>query len=280
VLLLTRMDLGSAVVLASGFGLTFAALVRFSRRRDDARHAAAAALGAGLMLYAAFVLRIGGDFIVGRFWTPPLWISIILLATYAESLWRRASSLGPAGRIALVAAAGGLLFTVHAVCLHVTLRLYEHPEPTIRRSLAHEYLTRDLRWQATPEAEWFRKLGELARQRGNRVARIDTIGFSGVAAGREVTIIDSYGLADPLVARLRPVAAESETGHIFRRIPPEYISARETGSLSGLDPDLRSYVSKLRLITRGPLWSPERFKTIVLFNAGAYDRFLEAYESH
>ena len=43
------------------------------------------------------------------------------------------------------------------------------------------------------------------------------------------------------------------------------------------DPDLHTYYDKVRLITRGPLFSWRRIKTIVAMNLGAYDGLVESY---
>ena len=66
-------------------------------------------------------------------------------------------------------------------------------------------------------------------------------------------------------------------GHFKRKVPGGYMRYRETGSLDGMDPDLRKYYEPLRLIITGPLFNWERLVTIARFNLGHYDAHRDAY---
>jgi arabinofuranosyltransferase len=43
------------------------------------------------------------------------------------------------------------------------------------------------------------------------------------------------------------------------------------------NPDLREFYGKLKIITQGPIWSWERFKTIAFINTGRYSALLDSY---
>ena len=68
-------------------------------------------------------------------------------------------------------------------------------------------------------------------------------------------------------------------GHFPRKLPEGYLLARRSGSLSEMDADLRAYYEPLRRIVAGPLFDPERLRTIAAFNLGAYDDHLRDYEA-
>ncbi len=104
------------------------------------------------------------------------------------------------------------------------------------------------------------------------------IGYSGFASGPEKHFIDVLGLSDPLLARL-PLHAQStfRPGHFHRGVPEGYLDSVEQETNLTVDPNLRRYYEPLRSITRGPLWSLERLKSILTFHLGDYDAYLEAY---
>jgi hypothetical protein len=154
--------------------------------------------------------------------------------------------------------------------------------PIHEKSIAHLYLRRDLSWAPTETAEQFRRAGErhrelASRDPGSYVGLMDVIGFAGFAAGSKVILIDRYGLADPLLARL-PLDPHTHwrIGHLPRKLPPGYLFARRTGSLEQMEPPLREYYAKLALLVSGPLLSWERLRAIVGFNLGCYDALLDA----
>lgn len=100
----------------------------------------------------------------------------------------------------------------------------------------------------------------------------------GYYAGYEPILIDTRALADPLLARL-PVSPTKgwRIGHFTRDIPPGYVHARRTGDTSRMGPAIAQYYEKLRLVTSGDLWDKERLKTILGFQLGWYDGWLNEY---
>jgi arabinofuranosyltransferase len=104
------------------------------------------------------------------------------------------------------------------------------------------------------------------------------VGMVGYAAGPEVTVIDEFGLGDPLLARL-PVATPRgwRIGHFQRAVPAGYLRARATGDTSGMQPELARYWQELRLVVSGPLFAPERLLAIARLNLGMDDGLRDAY---
>ena len=107
------------------------------------------------------------------------------------------------------------------------------------------------------------------------MAQEENIGFMGYYAVPGVYLLDTYALGDPLLARLPiPDPLHWRIGHFERALPGGYLETLRSGNNCIEDPDLALYYDKLRLITRGPLWSRERLLTIWKMNMGQYDSSL------
>jgi arabinofuranosyltransferase len=106
------------------------------------------------------------------------------------------------------------------------------------------------------------------------------IGYLGYFAGPGQHIVDRHALADPLLARL-PIQNQKywRIGHYLRKVPEGYRETLETGSNHLADPDLAEYYAKLKLITSGKIFDPERLQTILNMNLGKYDRLIKNYAS-
>lgn len=118
---------------------------------------------------------------------------------------------------------------------------------------------------------------KISRQ-NKKVYELINVGFVGFFAGPEVFIIDTLGLTDPLLARLPPIKlTEWRPGHFERTIPAGYYCSVKNNDNCIYDPEIAAYYEKIRMITRGKLWSFERFKTIWEINTGKYNYLLENY---
>jgi arabinofuranosyltransferase len=99
----------------------------------------------------------------------------------------------------------------------------------------------------------------------------------GFYAGPEVILIDVYGITDPLLARL-PVPDsmlhDFRPGHIVKAVPKGYPESRVSGGNVIEDVRIHQFYDTLRLVTAGPLFSPQRWKAIYDLNLGPYRRFL------
>jgi arabinofuranosyltransferase len=107
--------------------------------------------------------------------------------------------------------------------------------------------------------------GRQMAEFGVVVVSRDTVGFFGYGAGPSVHVVDVFALCDPLLARL-PARRPWRIGH-FQRSPPAGYMGTLSGEQAGLsDPRLNEYYTALRLVTRGPLWSRQRWAAIARLN--------------
>jgi arabinofuranosyltransferase len=227
---------------------------------------------AGALLYVGYVVFIGGDFMAGRMLSAPLLVGAILLAN-AEPLSRRV----PAG-LALVAilvlAVPGLrgsgggetayedLIDEHGI---TDERRYYEPFTGLRHYSLHG---------GVPDHPWTAE-GEQARRSGQRVVLMQAAGFFGHAAGPGVHVVDPHGLSEPFLARLPPPALPDwRIGHLWRELPAGYWETLPDRESRIVDPGLAAYREALVLITRGELFSSERFAAILGMALGRYESLL------
>jgi arabinofuranosyltransferase len=249
-------------------------------------------LVAGVALTVLYLLRIGGDFMMGRFLTAPFVLSVAILA---HSPWPRDTRTG-----AIVAAA------------LVLLGLVAPWEPAALSGYGYARLDNLLhgRWAAAPRdggrsIGWYGVIderryyyestgllksrpghprpdhpnaedGRALRAGSARVVVRDSIGFVGYFAGPKVHIVDPFALSDPLLSRL-PAIRGSRTGHYLRDIPAGYLESLESQTNQIANPDLAAFYDRLRVAVSGPLWSRSRLTSAAALMTGRYDHHLRAY---
>ena len=234
-----------------------------------ARRGPAAAVAAGIALYLLYVVRVGGDFMSGRFLTLPLLAAVVALVW----LWPRA-----ARRAALPLAAGAVLAL--ALAGHLPVWLAGNPSGDAARrdgDIADErayYTPYTGLWADRVLHPWAEQGLDL-RAGGPAVVEHGNVGFLGYYAGPAVHIVDRNGLTDPLLARL-PVRdpLDWRIGHFRRTVPDGYVETLRGGVNVIADANLAAYYEPLRLVTRGPLWDRARLAAIWRLNTGAYDALL------
>lgn len=225
-------------------------------------------------LYLLYMLYIGGDFMSGRFLTVPLIVSAIILV--AE-----------------------LNFRSHALylipCIAIVAYNFAAPMapfrsiPSERWRFEQFYGVCDERghyakWSSLssvsdsgsikyPRAE----IGKEFRRHPHSVWVTWGVGYMGYYAGPEVILIDIQGITDPLLARL-PVPDSAwqsfRPGHIVKSLPQGYPESRASGVNVIADMRIHEYYNKIRLVTAGPLFSPERWRYIYDLNFGPDRKFL------
>ena len=228
----------------------------------------------GIGVYLAYVLWIGGDFMTGRFLSVPLLGAVIVLLR----LFNRRSFVQKT-----------FLLVVLIILGLITDRPSFNPAPTqdiefetftgVGDEQAAYYsatglLLREGRFTNFPDHQWYYD-GLALRDQGVNVYEGKGIGFLGFAAGPNVHVIDIFALSDPLLSHL-PVQSKTEIliGHFRRSIPDGYMETLETGRNEIKDPGIAEYYEKLSLITRGKIWSFERWLAIWKFNTGQFDYLL------
>jgi arabinofuranosyltransferase len=235
-------------------------------------------IAAGVVLYLAYVVVIGGDFMSGRFLAAPLLVALVLIVHSLKDV-RPSYSLMLIGIVVLL----GFASPFPTVLSDATYG--EGHDPTGDNGIAdergyyyaHTGLLRKLRGSRLPSHRWVDD-GQKLRQGVEKAVLLPNIGIVGYFAGPDVHLIDSTALADPLMARL-PVLDPIgwRIGHFDREVPEGYMETLESGENKIKDPNLALYYDKLDLVVRGNIWDWNRLKEIWNLNTGRYDGLLEAY---
>jgi len=235
------------------------------------------AVVAGVVIYMAAIVRSGGDFMSGRFFALPLYITVILLS---RMKFDRLSTAWQAGVIALPVVIGLLAAppTYDVVNNNTT------PWSGIVNERAAYFdgngLFNQSKSTSIPHHAWVeagRELQQNAKQASNKYVAVESVvGMIGFFAGPDVHIIDTYGLGDALIARLPAMHNPNwRIGHHLRVVPDGYEESIRTGKNLLADEQLAQFYDKLSLIISGDLFSAERFKAILAMNLGRYQPLID-----
>ncbi|MDB5822777.1 MAG: hypothetical protein JWR21_1481 [Herminiimonas sp.] len=247
-------------------------------------------LGYGIALYMLYVVYIGGDYMSGRFFTMIFFASVlaILRSRIIEDL--------EFGRVVLPAV---VLVGCFGVNPTFTTRKDYGSAPD--HGITSEWLDKGI---ADERASWYQNSGFLFASRHIDMPRASTFWdfrqaikgiMSSVGSGpcvvqavpagylsyympRECHMYDLNGQVDPLMARIpNRYNRDWRQGHLFKDEIPGYRQTLITGNNEIKDPAIALYYEKIRLITRGDIWSWIRFKTILKMNFGRYNYLLIDY---
>jgi arabinofuranosyltransferase len=259
----------------------------------------------GILLNLLYVVRVGGDYMTGRFLTGAVFLSAAILARY----WKMPAP-ATAAAVSLVVAAGmsipsptiasaradfgkpwpddpGLfVFDERAwnyPCSGL-LRYGKHlpvwPGHLIRPGSVYSVSCTSPPVPNSPPLLWpdafFARVGEGLSRAGTSTGIYSGVGMIGFFGGPHAHILDDMALGDALIARL-PADLLALPGHYRRTVPPGYLETIKTGVNQIVDPGLHEYYDHLRIVISGDLWSMQRIKEIALINLGRYDRLLVGY---
>ncbi|MEM9801889.1 MAG: hypothetical protein AAGA20_16300 [Planctomycetota bacterium] len=268
--------------------LTFAPRPGRWRRRESLVMIAVA-------LHLAYVVSVGGDFMSGRFLTTSFAVSVFLLARLRVD----PRVLGAAAAMAVVLGVaterspwrprpGPMAFLEALDPAGITDERAIYYAFTGLVSEGHPTWGRMVDGDPYPPAEYAR--AQLAE--GERVQIHGQVGMLGHFAGPGVHVLDVMGLGDPLLARMPLRSAEGEwlfasklnrfgrywrIGHLRRPAPPGYRESLAADENLVRDDALARYYGAIRALTRDPMWSRSRWRTLWDFQRGRYDDDLDAW---
>lgn len=213
----------------------------------------------------------------GRFWALPLLVGLIV--AFRQITHQHSAIIG-----ATVCIVYSLWSPISALKYGTDAYIaYDQPVSSIDTKwyVYHEGAAL-INWRpglAMPAHEWYH-WGRVARDDAQRVyvggaLGGEAIGYAGFAAGPHDYFIDVVGLSDPLLSRLPaqlPARYEDwKSGHFHREVPTGYVESLIYNENRIDDPFTFIYYDAVRQITRGPLWSRERWWAIWQMNTGNYE---------
>ncbi len=238
-------------------------------------------LAIGVILYLLYVVRIGGDFMSGRFLTVPI-VGATILWSVNQVVYVNRRNFG-----FLIVAITLLGFstpypTLYSNAMYGQNRTDLSDDRGIEDGRAKYYPYASLllginRNGVFPDHPWAIK-GFKANLNQERLVVRGAIGYFGFFAGPRVHIVDNYALGDPLLARLPPKTRQTwRIGHFRRRLPNGYRATLLSGHNQLQEKNIAFYYSKLTLATRGSLFDLNRLVEIWKLNSGKYDYLLANY---
>jgi len=237
----------------------------------------------GILLYLFYIVMIGGDFMSGRFLSAPFFCAVMLIMHDQKE---KKIPLVPILLLILL-----LGYAVPATPIYsgadygLGQKIYgdlidDHGIADERGIYYQELGWLKVRWGRKPDFSGWTSMGERLRGQGRSVLVAENIGLLGFAAGPQVHIVDYPALVDPLLARVPClISDEWRIGHFNRGIPEGYIETLIAGENRIVDDALATYYDKLALVTRGPLFSGERWYAIWEINVGRYEHLLIKYQN-
>ena len=212
----------------------------------------------GMILYSIYLFKIGGDFMSGRFLTPLLFVAVVLFS--------QISDFAQIKKFAILV----LIFALIGFGIQLS-------ENSFSTDIINEYGIADEREYYLPTtgiqnviknektiSHFWAEEGQFACWENYPELRGST-GFYGFYAPRYCHIVDFYGLSDAFVARL-PSASNWRVGHFGRVVPEEYLNSLLLDQNKFQNPEYSDLFEKLKLITRGPLFTRERWRAIFEMN--------------
>lgn len=243
----------------------------------------------GSLLYMFYVVKIGGDFMSGRFFALPFLFSIFIIAKeLSYFLEGKRKTL----KVILLIIPICLLAVLSKNSPVLSTASYGTPraeDPFSAEPFTNSYGIADERAYYYPYTGFFKlvkegksnpthlwaELGKITKDSDYHFISRTAVGFFGYFAGPKVKILDGLALVDAFLARL-PMKPQSgwRIGHFRREIPSGYPDSFFKGENLIADERLSAYYDKLSLIIRGDLFSRRRILEIIKLNLGFYNYLL------
>jgi arabinofuranosyltransferase len=142
-------------------------------------------------------------------------------------------------------------------------------------------LLRGSAFRTEAEHDWVdlgRELRQRAEEEGKLYLPQGANGFTGYYAGPDAYIAHGLAITDGFLARVPPIYNPNwRSGHFMRIIPTGYLEVEAGTQLHLDDLVLDEYYQKIRLVTQGTLFSPERWQAIWELNTRDFEDWLPGY---
>lgn len=256
--------------------VTLLALAFAFRRQATAMYKA---VGAGIALNYAYIVFIGGDYMMGRFFAVPSFAAIWLLTALAPSALRGDRLFTAA--LLLLTAYGVSTFVrdirdLCSGCIPVKGRVTDARHTFHSNALFKDVWPLHMRFEG--EHKFAKNGKKMAQEDPPPIVPMSYVGMSGFYAGPNAIIVDELALGDAFLARLPARTINGfYVGHYNRNMPKGYMDAVREDKFDEMNPGLAEYLKKLRIVTQGDVWDRERLLVILRFNLGEYEHYKRDY---
>jgi arabinofuranosyltransferase len=238
-----------------------------------------AMLACGVVLYLIYIVRVGGDFMSGRFLAAPFFATLAsIAAVFAHRVQQRHALI-----VAGIAILPGITNPYSPVLsddrYHRSFELAVDRNGVADERAVFYWNMGFLHMNKTrfPDHHWREEAERASRNMEKEPVLVHAnIGLLGYFAHPRLHILDVAALADPLLARL-PALDHVRVGHFIREVPPGYLESLRTGTNQILHPSLAAVYDALALVVREPLFAEGRLREIYRLNTGYYDTLIQDY---
>ena len=229
------------------------------------------ALSIGQFLYLFYIVLSGGDFMIGRYFSVIIYLSvglILLSFNYNNKFSKNTKSLYMVGIFLFCLINGSTQ----------QYPFYSGTNINYKPRIGYNFISDERGTNYRTSGLWSKERINWEYIKYSPGILPNTYRTAcGWLGGLSMTdtanhLIDLCTLSDPFLARLPPIQKPIYTpGHLIRMMPTNY-GERLIGNINSLpDQELNSMLDDFLLITRGDLFSWERLKAIWRVNTGSYD---------
>ena len=242
-------------------------------RSRDSKHIL---IALGIVFYVLYIIKIGGDFMSGRYFSILLLAASILIVRTMKVNFSR-NNLLLLGLIAILGVSASNPNLSNRLSPADNVRRFGITDE--RRVYFRTLALINLDWKTRQPDHIWAQQGLEHKAKGRVLSIGPANGLFAFYAGPELHVVDTHGLGDPLLARL-PTYNTSDfiIGHFFRVVPDGYWKYKRSFGNQIKNENLRQYYEKLSILIHDEeLFSKERLLTIWRLNTGYYDHLLNAY---
>jgi arabinofuranosyltransferase len=277
------------------------------------RPAGLATISLSILIYLAYVVNVGGDFMGGRFLAAPFLLAVICLSSIGFGITPYELAISWPGKAKTLASSdyeGGLskvrvskrvgIVSIVLLLIIYNVAVRESPIKALADSTlnfesggangdkSYYYVASNiLSFPVTrqfPFASFhllvngFEDCLQL-RSAGNSVI-IGGGGVNGYCNGPNKTLIDNLMLTEPLLARvpLMDNPTHLSVGHVSKTVPAGLVESYEQKQNLLKDPGLREYYEMILDATQGDLFTADRWESIYKLNIGGQGTYRKDYD--
>ena len=225
-------------------------------------------LGLGILLNLLYIIKVGADYMQGRFLSYAFLISAFLICHFILQF-------------------KGKLLLITSVVIVLSYAIFLSKSSPLISPLSYE--NRQIAWGISDERGYyfsatslfqyliadegntfpnhiFTKKGQSFNVSVDKVQVHSIIGMAGYALNNDRVIVDRCALSDPLLARL-PSVGKWRIGHFYRKVPKGYLESIKFDQNVIKSPGVKKLYDQIKLITQSDdLFSIERIKAIINLN--------------
>ena len=251
-----RMDLVTAFILIFGFVFSLLSLNKIL-----------IALSIGQILYCAYIYNVGGDFMMGRFFSLSVLIAIgqLVVSLYSQRLMSYKTI-----NISILV----ILILIIPIGVVRSFPILTTTEYVSRGHISKIYDERGFYYKTmglfSPERSWPEIKSQSSDKSIDYVYKCGYAGYSGVT-NSSTHLIDLCALSDPFLSRIPAIHTENwRIGHHIRKMPRDYGEYLLGNVAKIYDKKLQGLLDDIILLAWSDLFSKERMKAILRVHSNYY----------